>query len=236
MSSRMTAYEKQAAAALRAWAAEPPPLAARWTGRAAGPAGKAVEAAVPGSLLRAVLKGLDRAADRFSGHAALLRAAGVDRAEALRDEASLETCDGLAARVQRRAMVLAGGTGAVLGIAGVAGLVADVPTLIAQALRAVRRIAFCYGEAVTPAELRRLSIGVFALASATSMEEKDAALAALRDGTLALEHAGVRESMERAAQRELAKEAAVLSITNVARSVGRNLGWRRMAAGSLPGL
>ena len=231
----MTAYESATLDSLREWLAEPPSLATRWTGKAAGPAGRALQSAVPDALLRAVLKGLDAAAEKLSGREALLRQAGVESPAQLR-EAPLETCDALAARVQKRAMAVAGGTGALLGIAGAAGLIADVPTLVAQALRGIRRTALCYGDDANSALARHFAVGVFALASATTMEEKSSALEALRSGGIVLAHPGVSGGLELAAQRELAKEAAVLSVTSVARGMGNKLGWRRIAAGSLPGV
>src|SRR5439155_20485001 len=114
--------------------------------------------------------------------------------------------------VGRRAAVTAGGTGALFGIAGALGLVADVPTLLTIALRTIHRTGLCYGEKPAADDERRLSIGIFALASANSVEEKRAGLAALHGAGGDLIDAAWREGVERVAERQLAKEAATLSL------------------------
>ena len=67
------------------------------------------------------------------------------------------------------------------------------------------------------------------------MGEKQTALRALAGsgGGLMLQDAAWRDGIERAAERELAKEAAVMSLNNLARQLGLNLGWRK-AGGALP--
>ena len=87
---------------------------------------------------------------RLSRQEALLRKAGVDSLQALREK-PLADCDALARAVARQSGWLAGGSGAALGIAGAAGLVADAPALLLIALRALVRVGLCYGEAPSPA-------------------------------------------------------------------------------------
>lgn len=229
----MNEYESSRLSDIRRWQAEPPPPVARWFGRAAGPASKAVQTMIPTSALRAALDGLQGTAGRFHGQASLLKLAGVERIEDLR-AASLQDCDALARRLRRRSSAMAGGSGALLGVAGAAGMVVDVPTLLVLAFRSIQRTGLCYGEVLVDEPGRRLALTIFALASANSEEEKRVALAALhhQDGVDGAE-AAWRDGVERAAERELAKEAAVLSLNNLAKQVGRHLGLRK-AAGSLP--
>lgn len=228
----LTVYERAQLAQIREWQAEPPPPAARVFSRAAGPASRAVQNLLPEAALRSALAGAQKAALRLSGEDGLLRKAGVDTLDALR-AVPLQTCDRLATGVQRRAAVMAGGAGAVFGVAGGAGLVADVPTLLLLALRSIHRTGLCYGEGGDATHRQQLGIGIFALASANSVEEKQAALAALRDYDPGLASAAWRDGVERAAERELAKDAAKFGLNNLARSLGKHLGWRK-AAGSMP--
>ncbi|HKY52633.1 MAG TPA: EcsC family protein, partial [Candidatus Limnocylindria bacterium] len=97
-------------------------------------------------------------------------------------------------------------------------------------LRTIHRVALCYGEDLRDADRRRMAIGIFALASANSLEEKQVAVGALRDyHPERLDEAAWRDGVERAAERELAKEAAVFSLQNLAQRLGINLGKRKVA-------
>lgn len=230
--SELTAYERAQLARLRKWQKEKPGPATRLFGRAAGPASKAVQSMVPEAALRGALSGAQAAALKFSKQESLLRKAGVENLAQLRG-VDLQVCDRLALSVQRRAMALAGGAGAIFGVAGAAGLVADVPALLVLALRSIDRIGQCYGESGADATRRQLGVGVFALASANSVEEKHAALSALHAHHADVSADAWRDGVERAAERELAKEAVVFSLNNLAKSLGKNLGWRK-AASSAP--
>lgn len=226
-------YEQTQLQALRRWQAEPPPPAARLMSRAAGPASRAVQKAIPTQALSAALAGVQKSAMRLNGHKSILKKAGVANIEALRD-APLQTCDELSKAVRHRAMAMGGGAGALFGVAGTAGLVADVPTLLVLAFRTIHRVGLCYGEVLAGEGGRPLLTAIFALASANTVEEKQLALSALQRPEL-IDQSGMawREGMERAAERELAKDAAMFSLNNLAQQLGRHLGWRK-AAGAMP--
>src|SRR5258706_3547246 len=124
--------------------------------------------------------------------------------------------------------MLGGAAGAVFGVAGAAGLILDMPTLLTLALRTVHRIGCCYGETPAADEERLLGLAVFALVCANSAEEKRLALNALRAEAEVLETAW-RDGVEQITERELAKEATVFSLQSLARSIGLNLGKRSAA-------
>ena len=219
--SPLDEYEHHQLAQIRQWRAAAPGLATRTIGKASGPLATVAEKALPSMALRLTLDGV---------HAAAVRLAGVDEVEALR-KLPLETCDRLAEQVGRRATLMAGGSGAVFGIAGGFGLVADLPTLLTLTFRTIHRTGLCYGEDLGPPERRRLPVAVFALAAANNMEEKTEALRAI--DSLEQDAVAWEEGMSRAAQRELAKDGVVISINNLGKSLARNLGWRK-AGESLP--
>ena len=231
--SDLTEYEKQQLRLIRDWQAESPGWGTRLLAKPGSKIAGAVQAMVPEDALRAALNGVNRMAEKLSDEKSILKRGGVTELSELRSS-TLETCDGLMRTEQRRAMALAGVGGAAFGIAGAAGMVADVPALIALALRTIHRVGLCYGEDLRQVGHRRLAIGVFALASANSLEEKHSAVLALREfNAEGLNHAAWRDGVERAAERELAKEAAVFSINNLASRLGINLG-KRKAAGVMP--
>jgi len=224
-------YEHRQLEQIRAWRAQAPGLATRTIGKASGPLATAVEKAVPTVALRLSLDAVHAAAVRLSDRRSILRKAGVSGIEELRG-LELQTCDRLAEQVGRRAALAAGGSGALFGVAGGLGLVADLPTLLTLTFRTIHRTALCYGEDLTPPERRRLPVAVFALASANSMEEKLDALHAIDAVAASDSEAGV-EGVSRAAQRELAKDGVAFSLNNLGKSLARNLGWRK-AGESLP--
>lgn len=228
----MTPYEQKVLKQIRAWQAEPPSWGTRLLAKPGAKVADAIRVVVPTAALRAALSGADRLGRKLSDERSILKRAGVASLAALRD-APLEVCDRLARTVARRAMALGGGTGAVFGIAGGLGLVADVPTLLTLALRTVHRVGFCYGEDPGTGDERRLSVGIFALVSANSADEKLRALAALHGAGDPLLDAAWRDGVERVTERELAKEATVYSLQNLARAIGINLGQRK-AAGAVP--
>lgn len=245
---QLNPYERRALDELRAWQAEPPGWGTRLLAKPAGKIAQAVQTLVPVEALRAALDGANRYAGKWSNERALLQRAGVATLDELRAQ-PLEVCDGLARRQRLRATAVGGVGGAAFGLAGAAGLVADVPTLLLLALRTIQRTGLCYGEDLRRGEQRHLSIGIFALVSANSMQEKQTAIAALRDDAGTKRRSGDgrsspqvpaegadmawREGIERVVEREMAKEATVYSLQNLARSIGVNLGHRK-AASALP--
>lgn len=224
-------YERGQLDEILAWRDAAPDWGTRVMSRPGQIAAMAAQRLVPVTALRAALSGLERAAGRVAGRSDVLRAAGsLTLAEIA--ELPLSQCDALARRVVRRGVVLGGAGGAVFGVAGAAGMVLDVPALLTLALRTIHRTAYCYGEDWLEPPLRALPIGVFALASANTLDEKRAAWTALREGTELLD-AAWRDGVERVTERELAKEATQFSLQTLASRIGMNLGSRK-AAGAVP--
>jgi hypothetical protein len=227
----LSGYERAQWHRLNAWLDEPPPPFARWFAKAAGPTTRAVQSLIPLETLRAALDGVQLTAHRLAAREALLRDAGVGEIGDLQT-AELRLCDRLADRVRMRAAMMGGGTGAAFGVAGGAGLVADVPALITLAFRTIYQTGLCYGEDTQGKEARQLATAIFALASANTEEEKQEALrATVRPQRHDLREPAWRDGLERAAERELAKEAATLSLNNLAAKLVKQLGLRK--AGNL---
>jgi hypothetical protein len=230
--SPLDPYEHQQLERIRAWRAEPPGLATRTIGHATGPLADVAEKMIPPLALRLTLDTVHAAAVKISDRRSILKRAGVAQVEDLL-RAELALCDRLAQQVGRRAALLAGGSGALFGVAGTFGLVADLPTLLTLTFRTIHRLGLCYGEDLAAPERRRLPVALFALASANSMEEKREALAAIDSVAEAGDAEAAIDGISRAAQRELAKDSVAFSLNNLGKSVARNLGWRK-AGESLP--
>lgn len=228
----MTPYETQQFASIGRWQAEPPGWGSRLLARPGSRIAQAVQSLVPVEALKAALLGVNHLAQRLSDEQALIKRARVSTLADLH-EGPLETCDRLMRIEQRWAAGMGGAGGAAFGVAGAAGMVADVPALLTLALRTIHRVGLCYGDDPLDGERSRLAIAVFALASANSLEEKSTAVRAIRDYGRGVLDAALRDGIERVAEREIAKEAAVFSLQNLAHRLGINLGQRK-AAGMVP--
>lgn len=222
------AYEQRCRAELARWQNEPPGVIAQGMDRVLAPAVRAVQAMVPENVLRGVLETTDQLAARLAARERLLRRAGLADLVAVR-ALPLERNDELFRGMRRRALQLAAGSGIATGVAGAAGLALDVPALLTLALNSIHRAGYCFGyDSAEDA----LALPIFALASANTLEEKQQAWAALQAAQRATD-AALRDGLERAAQRELGKQAAVTGLQTLARQLGLNLG-RRKALGVLP--
>ncbi len=226
-------YEMRQWRAIAQWRAAPMDWGTRSMRAPSRLAALAAQKLVPAWVLRATLTGVDHAAGWTAVRRDVLQAAGVETIAALRD-VPLGICDGLAQRVQLRAMALGASGGALFGLGGALGVAADIPTLLGLALRTIHRTAYCYGEDWRTPDNKALTIGVFALASANTLEEKRLAWTAWTSANDLFAEAW-RDGVERAAERHLAKGAAFFSIGSLANRIGFNLARRSMfGAGMLP--
>jgi EcsC protein family len=219
---------------LRAWLAKPARPDLRGLPAVSVPALGRLRAIVPeGSAYRALAVAYALAL-RLSQRQSLLKRSGGESLAAL-GQRPVAACDAHAEAVARDSGWLAGGAGTVLGLAGAAGLVADAPTLMLVALRTIIRIGYCHGETPGPA----LVAAVFALAAADTDDEKTQAWRAVLDAAQT-DHAApdmadvaVRDGLERAAEREFAKQALTGSLQKLTTTMVNRMGVRRLP-GVLP--
>ncbi|MGB1581211.1 MAG: EcsC family protein [Nevskiales bacterium] len=218
--------------AIEEWLAQKPSLAASGFGRRMSPAFepvlKAGRAVVPVSLLEQALLQGSRSSRRLALRERMLTQAGVTSVAALAAR-DLDACDRQWRRQRGWAMGLAGGTGAVSGVAGMPGLVLDIPTLILQSLIGIHRTGLCYGYDCMDDSASGFALAIFALASANTLPEKQAAWAALV-AMHSLEAEALRDGLEAAVARQLGKGSVAAGMQNLARQLGVNLGRRKAAA------
>ncbi len=196
------------------------------------PALARLRSAIPAQAAQRMLAAAYATSLRLSRQESLLRAAGADSLDAMRAR-PLADCDALARKMARQSGWLAGGSGAVFGLGGAAGMVADAPALLLIGLRALMRMAYCYGESPSPA----LVAALFALAAADTEEEKQlawkAALTTREGASVDIQDAAMRDGLERAAEREFAKQALAGSLQKLTVTLVQRLGMKK-AAGVLP--
>ncbi len=216
-------YELGRAQQIARFATAPPSLVARGFGRALAPASRAAQNLIPVSALQSVLQGSHSVA-RWQFHQRLPRP---------RPGETLEACDLQARNVERVSMALAGGVGAATGVAGGVGVAVDTTVILTLALACIERTAHCYGFGDGEHADPTATIGIFALASANTLQEKRHALRALDADPGSLTEAAARDGLERAAQRQVAKDATQVTLTQLARQIGVHLG-RRKAGQLIP--
>lgn len=186
---------------------------------------------MPASAVATALSAAHAAGTRLAGRRSILRRAGVSEIAELA-RAPLPVCDRLAARLSRRAVLLAAGSGSAFGVLGAPGLVLDIPSLLVQSFRLIFGLGLCYGEELTGDRGQVLALAIFALATAVEAEDKRTALDALERETMAAAPA-LRLGLQRGIAREAAKDAIAKAVNRLAGQLGMQLGWRK-AAESLP--
>lgn len=226
-------YSSRCQDELRCWLQKPPGLLARSGDRFLSPAVRAAQAALPEAMLQKALQQADIASGRLAAKQRFLQRMQVASVDALQDW-PLADCDERFRRVRRLAMSWGAGGGVVTGLAGLPGLVADVPAVIMNALAAIHRVAWCYGYDLTLPQARdtRMALTVFALASANTLAEKQQAWRALQ----AMQQTGdaaVRDGLERIVGRSLSRQGVTTGMQALAQRVGVNLAQRK-ALGVLP--
>lgn len=228
---------------------DPAPLlqaALRWRDRPASadirslpkvnvPVLRAVRKVLPEQGAHRTLAAAYAGAVRLSQVGRLLQQAKAESLAQLRAR-PLKEADALAQKIAKQSGWLAAGSGAALGVAGLAGWIADAPALLLLALRTLVRIGYCYGEPPSAA----LVAALFALASADTEAEKRLAWNAALTTPVAdaaieslISDAAVRDGLERAAEREFAKQALNSSLQKLLTTLVQRLGFRK-AAGALP--
>jgi hypothetical protein len=232
VSAALSEYERAQVAAIEAWRAEQPSLASRALVRVLSPAVLLVDRVIPPSAFERAIESARWAAQQLTDHRDLLTRAGVTSLSELRMSVSLEQCDALALSVERWALGLAAGEGALTGAAGAWGLAIDIPAAITLAYRTIYKTGVCYGY--DPSQVDEGIVhGVLAASGANTMQEKLAALACLSAIRGALHQQSWTLLANKAAEHAFSREGAILAVRSLARQLGINL-TKRKALQAIP--
>ncbi|MDR7074179.1 hypothetical protein J2X07_003174 [Fictibacillus barbaricus] len=107
------------------------------------------------------------------------------------------------------------------------GTVVDIPTTITFALRTIHKIGLCYGYECKTEDEKSFVLGILAASGANSVEEKTAAILALKSIQNTIAKQTWKKMAEKAAQQPFGKEAAILAIKNLAKQLGINISKRK---------
>jgi uncharacterized protein (DUF697 family) len=226
-SEHLEDYYQEQLRAISAWKNRLPSVIGKVVGAALAPLGWAISRVVPPSAIEGALRGADWLAQQLLFEERIIREAGVGSIEEFA-RLQLKELDALAASFHRWSVGYAVVEGGAAGAAGIAGIPADIPAVIALALRTVRGIGVCYGYVDKTEAERQFVLGVIAAAGANSIQEKTTALVILRNLQVALLQQSFKSMGQKAASMPLGREAAIIALRNLARQLGVNLTKRKM--------
>lgn len=214
-------YEAKQTAEIEAWKRAKPSVLQRRLGDLPARFDWVVDRVVPYIPLDQAFTWMDATAVWLADEDDIIKAAGVARSEQLQT-LDLALSDRLAETNHRWAMGVGAAEGAITGVSGMMGLVADIPAIITLALRTIYRTGICYGFDVRTR--RDVALGILALAGANSMEEKNRALSSLEE-----QYADFLGAPDNAT-RNLVKSGGQSRVTikQVSQQIGKNLAKRKV--------
>ena len=228
----MSEYEIAQVLKIEEWENEEPGVVAKASSVMLKPLGWVVEKVIPQKAIQGALVAFNAASDLLVDKKDILRDGGVSEISELKLK-DLSLSDKLANEVHNWAMGIAGGEGAASGFFGLAGMVADVPTLITLALRTIKKIGICYGYESNNEEEKMAVLQIMAAAGANTYKEKMAAVIAIKQINVMLASVTWKKMGEMAVSNKISKEALMMAIKATAKQLGINL-TKRKALQAIP--
>jgi hypothetical protein len=228
----ITNYEKTQIEAIAKWKKEEPGVVSQTFGLAIEPLAWLVNKVVPEAAVRGAIDFSNAMAEWLTDNGDVIRDGCVATLDELRRK-NLELSDKLADEVHNWAIGFGVVEGSGTGFFGLPGVAADVPAVITLALRTIHKVGVCYGYECNSKLDKKFVLGVMSASGSNSVKEKVAALAALRSIEVALAKVTWKKMAQKAAEKQLGKEAAILTIKNLAKQLGVNI-TKRKALASIP--
>jgi len=226
-------YVLSVRAEIARWEGETPGVVARAGEVVLSPALGAIAKIVPSRLqegiaraIEGALQGLGGQARRFVDLVDIARRIEATKAE---HPHPLEAADTVATHFKRQAIALAAGSGAATGLAGVAGIAADVPAVLGVAMRLVAQIAACYGFDPHDELERDYLLAVLRLGSTAEAESRREVLASLEQVDHVLLEVAWKKLSASIAKGRVAKATALLGAERLAALLGVQLSRRKVA-------
>ena len=209
--------------AINEWRAKPPSVVSVALGYAALPVTWLAQTVVPTSAIEGLLTGLDWVAKNST----------TSRKQP--DFENLRECDASADFGINIHVAAAAVEGGAAGFFGIISLPADIPAVIALALRTIRQVGAEYGYTANTEDERLFVLAVLRASGANSQAEKTEALLALRLVLVALQRQTWKAMATKAATQALSLEGAIIAVRSVAKQLGINL-TKRKALAAVPGI
>lgn len=242
----MTGYENEQLEEIKAWENKKPGLASKALDSVLAPINRAAMKIIPRKAIEQALNASDSLAKKLTDKDDILRDGKVSKIIDLRSK-DLHLSDSLANSVHNWAIAIATAEGGAAGAAGnanvlpggfaafAAAMVADISSIITLALRTVHKIGLCYGYELdeTDNKERLFALGVIAAAGASTVDEKNLYLIALRQVAVFANKTTWKKMGEMAGEKgaEAIIAKALLNIKAVAKTLDKNFTKKVVAKG-----
>lgn len=227
----MNDYEKQELLKIKEWEKREPSVVAQAIDVVAKPIGAVVNLIIPRKAILGALTTFNDLASFFTDEGDILRDSNVTTIEELRNK-DLHLSDKLATDIALWAKGIAIAEGGITGTTGIFGMAVDIPSIITLALRTIQKIALCYGYKCDTEAEKIFVFQIMSAASSNSINEKTAAIVALRQ----IEVAIIKNTWKKLAEQAANKQAIpvfVMCIKNLAKQLGVNI-TKRKALQTIP--
>jgi hypothetical protein len=228
----LTKHEREQVREISAWKKKEPSVVDKTLGIAIEPLAWMIRQVVPDAALLGALQMARKLSTMTVDTADVLREAGVVNVSDLKTK-NLELSDRLADEVHNWGIGIAAAEGAGTGFFGIFGAPVDVPALIILSLRTIEKIGVCYGYECKTKEDEDFIMGILAAAGANSVEEKIAALTAIRAIETILMKQTWKKMAETAAKNQFSKESAIIGLKALAKQLSINI-TKRKALAAIP--
>ncbi|MDA8620776.1 EcsC family protein [Planctomycetota bacterium] len=225
-------YESGQVSAIQDWKNAEPGIVGKSLGLILEPAANLIRKIIPEGAISGAIEGSAWLSYQLTDLEDIKRDGEVDDLEELRRK-ELELSDRLADEVHNWAIGLATVEGAGTGAIGIFGAPIDVPALVVMALRCIYKIGACYGYKLDQPEDRDFVLSILSAASANSVEEKLVAQAALKNIEITIAKVTWKKMAEKAAEKAVSKEGAVIAVKTLSKQLGINL-TKRKALSAIP--
>lgn len=227
-----TKHEREQVREINNWKMKEPSVVDKTLGIAIEPLAWMIRQVVPDAALTGALQMARKLSTMTVDTADVIREAAVEKVSDLKTK-DLELSDRLADEVHNWGIGMAAAEGAGAGFFGIFGAPVDVPALITLSLRTIEKIGVCYGfECKTKAD-EDFIMGILAAAGANNVEEKLAALTAIRAIETILMKQTWKKMAEAAAKNQFGKEGAIVGLRALAKQLSINI-TKRKALAAIP--
>jgi len=227
ITGKLGEYEKEQIRAINIWRTEKPTVVNTALSYVIFPISIFLQAIVPESAMRGAIDGTSAAAEWLADEGDILRKGEVSDIDVLKSKGLLLS-DQLANEIHNWAIGIASAEGAGLGMLGIYGLALDIPFILTFALRTIHKIGLCYGYKTKDEKNKHFVLAILSAAGANTANEKAEAVKILRAIDVMVAKQTLKVVAEKAAQRQLGKEAVLISMKNLGRQLGINISERKV--------
>lgn len=219
-------YETHQLSEIAKWKTEEPSVLSKISGRLFKPVSWLVETVIPEKSVQQGIEACSGASKFLLDINGFKQETGITEIAELKQK-PLHFCDAQADSTHNWAIGYAASEGAVTGVAGFAGMAADIPAIITIAFRTINKIGLCYGfENITEQDNLRI-LSILSVSGANTIEEKQVALESLAQLNAELASASWKQVTQKTVNNELSKEAGKIVVRGLARQLGINLTRRK---------